>query len=228
VTLRVSEPSAVRALVVLADGIVERTRGIERSGSDLKQILLALHNYEGATGTLPPHAIYSKAGKPLLSWRVALLPYLGHQELYKQFKLDEPWDSAHNKKLIDRMPKVYRSPKIKDPRPGLTTYLAAINKDFVFTGTREGLRVRDITDGTSRTAVIVDVNDEAGVLWTKPDDLIVDKKDPWKGLLGHYPGFVVVGMADGSVRRVPKTAKASTIWALFTRAGGEVVPELSR
>src|SRR5205823_5177427 len=103
-------------------------------GTGFQQILIAFHNYNDATGALPAHALYSKDGKPLLSWRVALLPYVGEEALYKQFKLDEAWDSPHNKRLIDRIPKVYRSPKIKDPRPGLTTYLAPINKAFIFTG----------------------------------------------------------------------------------------------
>jgi hypothetical protein len=228
-TLKVSEPKAVRALAVVAGSILERTRGGEESIAQLKQISVALVRHHDATGTLPPHAIYSKGGKPLLSWRVAILPYLGEAALYKEFKLEEPWDSPHNKKLIDRMPRVYRSPKIKDSRPGLTTYLAPINKDFVFTGTKEGLRFpKDISDGTSNTAVLFDVNDQTGVLWTKPDDLVVDKKDSWKGLLGHYPAFVLVGLADCSALRLPKSAKAETIWALCTRAGGEVLPKLPR
>jgi hypothetical protein len=149
---------------------------------------------------------------------------VGEAKLYAEFKLDEPWDSPHNRKLIARIPKVYRSPKIKDARPGLTTYLAPINKDFVFTGTNVRMRIpKDIPDGTSNTAVVVDVSDAAGVEWTKPADIVVNKNDPWKGLIGHYPGFVLVGLADGMPRRVPKTASATGLWALFTRAGGEVL-----
>jgi hypothetical protein len=228
VVVQLSQPDAVRAAALIADTIHERTSSVEHSapGKSFQEILIAFHNYHDATGSLPPHAIYSTDGKPLLSWRVALLPYVGRDALYRQFKLDEPWDSPHNKKLIDRMPKIYRSPKIKDPRPGLTTYLAPINKAFISTGEKEGLHIKDITDGTSRTAMVVDVSDQVGVIWTNPADLIVDAKDPWKGLLGHYPDFVLFGMADGTVRRVPKTLKPKTIWALFTRAGGEATPDL--
>ncbi len=230
-TLEIAAPD-LRALTVLADTFEEHSGGLERSpaGRNLRDILIALHSYHDATGRLPAHALYSKDGKPLLSWRVALLPYLeGGGKLYEEFKLDEPWDSPHNRKLIPRMPKVYRSPRIRDRRPGLTTYLAPVNKDFVFTGGKEGLRLpRDIPDGTSLTAVVVDAGDEAGVIWTKPDDLVVSKKDPWKGLLGHYPGFVLVGMADGRVRRIARTVRGETLWALFTRAGGEVLPDLER
>ncbi len=79
--------------------------------NNLKQIGLAMHNYESTFGTFPPAYIADKAtGKPLLSWRVAILPFLEQDALYKQFHLDEPWDSAHNKTLIARMPPVYRSP----------------------------------------------------------------------------------------------------------------------
>lgn len=230
VMMQLSQPDAVRAVAVLANTIADRTGMPLRSSQrdNLAQIVTAMHNYLDAMGTFPANAIYSKAGKPLLSWRVALLPYLGQSKLYEQFKLDEPWDSPHNKALIAKMPKVYHSPKIKDARPGLTTYLAPINKAFIFTGTKDGVQIKDILDGTVNTAAIVDVSDEAGVIWTKPADLVVDEKEPWKGLLGHYPGFVLFGMADGSVKRVPRTAKASTIWALFTRAGGEVPPDLDR
>jgi hypothetical protein len=230
VRVQVTETDAIRALAVLADTIRERKDSAERStvGLSFRDILIAMHRYLDANGTLPAHAIYSKAGKPLLSWRVALLPYLDEGKLYAEFKLDEPWDSPNNKKLIARMPRVYQSPKMRDARPGLTTYLAAIGKEFIFTGTMVGTLMKEIHDGTSNTAILVDVNDETGVIWTKPDDLVVDKKDPWKGLLGHYPAFVLVGMADGSMMRVAKTAKSEALWALFTRAGGDKRPELSR
>ncbi len=83
-----------------------RQSGVE---TNLAEIGKAMHQYLKVHEHFPPAAISSKDGKPLLSWRVALLPYLGHEELYKQFKLDEPWDSEHNQKLLDKMPRVYSS-----------------------------------------------------------------------------------------------------------------------
>jgi hypothetical protein len=38
-----------------------------------------------------------------LSWRVKLLPYLEQDHLYRQFKLNEPWDSPHNQALLKEM-----------------------------------------------------------------------------------------------------------------------------
>ncbi len=95
--------------VALLDG-VRKVRGAAsrtQSQNNLKQIGLAMHNYHATNNMLPPHATYDKNGKPLLSWRVFILPYIEQQDLYKQFHLDEPWDSEHNKKLLAKMPVIY-------------------------------------------------------------------------------------------------------------------------
>ena len=74
----------------------------------------SVHNDE-----LPAAAICDRDGKPLLSWRVSLLPWLDEGELYEQFRRDEPWDSEHNLKLLARMPDVFKSPGQHDAQPGL-------------------------------------------------------------------------------------------------------------
>lgn len=78
-----------------------------RSLKNLKQILLAMHNYHNTYNRFPTD-ITDKAGKPLLSWRVELLPFLEHDALYREFRRTEPWDSEHNLKLLAKMPDVYR------------------------------------------------------------------------------------------------------------------------
>src|SRR5258708_2726900 len=83
------------------------------SAKNLKQIGFAFHYYSEKYGRFLPRDIADKKGKPLLSWRVSILPFLDEEKLYKEFKLDEPWDSENNKKLIDNMPKVYRAPRGK-------------------------------------------------------------------------------------------------------------------
>ncbi|HTU20905.1 MAG TPA: sigma-70 family RNA polymerase sigma factor [Gemmataceae bacterium] len=97
-------------------------RDMARSRLNLKKLALAMHNYNDTFNHLPPAAITDKKGKALLSWRVALLPYLEQQELYRQFKLDEPWNSPHNFKLLSKMPAVYAPPGIKTRRPYSTFY----------------------------------------------------------------------------------------------------------
>src|SRR5262249_18903195 len=119
----------------------------ERSLNNLKQLAFAMHTYHDAHKLLPAAASYDRQGKPLLSWRVQLLPYLEQTNLYNQFKLDEPWDSPHNKKLIAKMPPIYRSAFSRKGAEGKTVYLAPVGKDTAFSG-RKGLRFpKDFPDG---------------------------------------------------------------------------------
>src|SRR5438309_4181754 len=80
------------------------------SVNNLKQIVLAMHQYHEQYGRLPPAVVRTSAGQPLYSWRVLLLPYLEEEKLYAEFHLHEPWDSPHNTSLLRRMPKVYAPP----------------------------------------------------------------------------------------------------------------------
>ncbi len=84
-----------------------------------------MSNYESANHALPPAAVLGQDGMPLLSWRVLMLPYIEQQELYQRFKLDEPWDSEHNRKLIERMPRIY-APYAKCDAPPHTTFFQVI------------------------------------------------------------------------------------------------------
>jgi hypothetical protein len=92
-----------------------------RAANNLKQLALAMINYNDTFGALPAAAIYGKDGKPLLSWRVAILPFIEQDHLFKQFHLDEPWDSPHNKKLLARMPPTY-APVLGKAKEGDSTY----------------------------------------------------------------------------------------------------------
>jgi hypothetical protein len=204
--------------------MVAKTRGAAKravSMNNLKQMALALHNYHDVHGSFPAHASYDKKGKALLSWRVHILPFIEQEALYREFKLDEPWDSDHNKKLIARMPPTYRDPLAK-AAPGKTTYLAPVGKDTVFPPGPKGIQIRDITDGTSNTIMIVESDDAHAVIWSRPDDLRYDPQQPLKGL-GNYEGQFLAAFADGSVRMFMRTITLDTLRALFTRNGGEVV-----
>ena len=131
---------------------VSAARGAARraqSMNNLKQIGLALLSREVAENAFPSHAIFDKQGKPLLSWRVQILPYLDQAALYERFHLDEPWDSAHNKPLIALMPSVYQS-LAREKHDGTTTYLAPVGKGLAFEGDKK-LRMEDFRDGTSNT-----------------------------------------------------------------------------
>ena len=192
-----------------------------QSMNNMKQIALAMHNYHDAGKSFPPAFKADKEGKPLLSWRVLILPYLEEEDLYRQFKLDEPWDSEHNKKLLDKMPSVYRSPGGKADA-GKTNYLGVRGDKAFFTG-KEGTKIREITDGTSRTIMTVEAAEEKAVPWTKPDDFEYDENDPLQGLVGLQSSGFLAGFADGSVRFISAMIDKETLKALFTRNGGEAI-----
>ena len=143
-------------------------RSVRQSINNMKMIMLAMHNYHDANKRFPPAYKADKEGKPLLSWRVLILPMIEQADLYNQFHLDEPWDSENNKKLIAKMPAEYRSPNSKAGE-GKTNYLTVRGENTVFPG-KQGVRIADITDGTSFTIAIVEASDEKAVIWTKPDD----------------------------------------------------------
>jgi hypothetical protein len=199
-----------------------------QSSNNLKQIGLAMHNYHDTYGRFPAAAVYDKnKKKPLLSWRVQILPFIEQDNLYRQFKLDEPWDSEHNKKLIAQMPRVYQSSK--DPKllaEFKTTYLAPAGKATMFPPGPDGVRIADVTDGTSNTLFVVDADDSRAVVWTKPDDLEVAEDNPAKGLSTRNGDGYLTLLVDGSVRLIPKGIDKKTLWALFTRNGGEVIGEI--
>jgi hypothetical protein len=208
----------LRELAVKARAQTQRTTSMNND----KQILLALHNYHDVHKTFPAVANFDKNGKPLLSWRVHILPYLDQEKLFRQFHLDEPWDSAHNKKLIAQMPKVFRNPESK-ASPGKTTYLGPVGNAMMFTGEPKGVPIAEITDGTANTVFIVEVDDNHAATWTRPEDWKVDLTHPEIGLrcsenLYHF------GFADGSVRFLHQKTDPKILKAFFTRNGGEVIP----
>lgn len=192
------------------------------SANNLKLIGLALHTYHDAHKQFPAPAIYGKGGKPLLSWRVAVLPYIEQEALYRKFKLDEPWNSPHNSKLIPLMPKVYRPVRGKLAEPdGTTFYQALVGKGAAFEG-KSGLAFAGFTDGLSNTILVVEAGKD--VVWTKPDDVPFDAGKKLPKLGGMFDEGFHALFGDGSVRFLKKTITPATLRAIITRAGGEVVP----
>lgn len=196
--------------------------GRSRCVNNLKQIALALHNYHSAHNSFPPAFRADKAGKPLLSWRVLILPYLEQDELYKRFHLDEPWDSPHNLPLAAKIPPFFACPESAGARSGqsaLTTYLTPRGPATLFPGTQP-VRIQDITDGTSNTIMVVDVPSEQAVVWTRPDDWDVG---PEPRLKPQHADGTNVAIGDGSVRFFKASIKPALLRKLLTRNGGEVI-----
>ncbi|WP_144058846.1 DUF1559 domain-containing protein [Rhodopirellula sp. SWK7] len=192
------------------------------SGSNnLKQVLLAFHNYHAAYRQLPPSAITDDDGKPLLSWRVALLPFLEEQELYQQFHLDEPWDSEHNLPLSKKLPAVYEAPGVSLP-PGMTIVQGVVGDDVGMRPLKK-TAFRDFLDGLSNSILVVEVNPDAAVVWSKPEDIEIDLNNPMRNLGNAREGGFHVALADGAIRFVTRSTDPELFKKLLTRAGKEVI-----
>lgn len=229
---------------ILVPAMVEARQAALRLESlrKLKHLVLAMHYYAGEHKHFPPAVVMGPDGKTPHSWRVALLPYLDENELYKEYRLNEPWDSEHNKKVLEKMPAVFKNPN--DNRSDyFTSYLAVVGPNTVFgKSTRTagavsagfgggsspplkqepsaGVKLSDITDGTSNTIAIVEARRE--IPWTKPEDIPFDgTKIPVVG--GFYAGGFNVALCDGSARFLPDQIDPKTLRHLFLINDGNVV-----
>jgi len=192
---------------------------------NLKHIAYAFHQYHQKQKRFPPAVVTGPDGKTPHSWRVALLPYLAnqprkhYQELYEQYRLDEPWDGPNNRKLLDKMPAVYRALQSNADSTN-ACYFALTGPTTIFSG-REGSGFIDIRDGTSNTLLIVEAKRD--IPWTKPQDIPYDASKPLPKLGGFDPGGFHAAFADGSAHLLPKSCDKKVLRALFTKQGGERV-----
>jgi len=191
---------------------------LKKATNNLKQIGLAFHNYHDTFGFLPTN-LKTKDGKPGLSWRVAILPFIEEDNLYKQLKLDEPWDSEHNKKLLERMPKLY-APVRGKADPGMTYYQTFAGKRTMFDPNGGQVGLADVTDGLSNTLMVVEA--AKPVHWARPDDLTYNGENLPK-LGGMFDGQFHAVMGDGSVYRFKKDIAPVTLHRLIDRADGNVI-----
>ena len=207
------------------NNVINSVRGAAYSAqtlNNMKQIALAIINYEATRGRLPAAATMTSDRKPGLSWRVSILPFLEQDNLYKQFRRNEPWDSPHNKALVERMPKVFQSPG-SSLDEGYTNYLAVRTPDSIIVEGAKGIRMRDIRDGTSKTISFVEVDDTHASIWTKPDDYEWDEQQPFAGIGNIWSGRFYAAFGDGRVEKIFTSTSPADLGAMFTRNGGEPV-----
>jgi hypothetical protein len=196
-----------------------------QSVNNLKNLMLAMHSFHDANKRLPAGGEPlpgNPNGPPGLSWRVYLLPYIDEGPLYNQIRLNEPWDSAHNKQFWNKMPKLYQLPG--KPNDGKTYYQVFRGNETVFPD-RIRVTMVGITDGTSNTLAIVEA--AQSVNWMAPDDIPFQMNQPKQMLdrIGNHWGddTFVAALCDGIVRRLRRSMPPMTLQALITRSGGEVL-----
>ena len=221
------------------------------SSNNMKQIAIALHNWadvhsrDDRFGTrFPPPVIYGKDGKGKVphSWRVEMLPYLEQIDLYNAYNFDEPWDSEANKRILAKMPAVFRHPMDKQDSTSAAYYVLTPDKLLetktlpdggieqpvgglpTAFATKTGVRFGEMTDGTSNIIAIVEAKRD--IPWTKPEDIVFDPaKDP-PALGGFFKDGYHVGLCDGSVRFFTPKVEPATLKLLITPQDGQPTPAL--
>ena len=217
-----SEKLGPNTITGLVWPIIARARqAAQRSASvnNLKQIALAMHNYHSTYNRFPAAVIIGPDGKTPHSWRVELLPYLEQNELFTAYKMDEPWDSPNNKKVLEKMPRVFAA--IPDAGGTFSSYFVLSGDETAFPGERP-VRIADITDGTSNTIMLVEAKRD--IPWTKPEDIPYEAKKPFPKLGGFFPEGFNAALCDGSVRFLANGIAEPVLRALTTRGGGEIIP----
>ncbi|MGE3804922.1 MAG: DUF1559 domain-containing protein [Gemmataceae bacterium] len=212
----------IDALQAEAAPLFQKSSTQATRSNNLRQFALAALNYEAAQGRFPGN-IYSKDGKALLSWRVAILPYIEQDQLYRQFKLDEPWDSPDNMKLLKQMPEIYVVAGSKSAPD--TTYYRGFEGKGAFLqppakpGLPAGIRIIDIRDGTSNTIMFVEAGE--AVPWTKPEGLPFDPQKPLPKLGAPGSDKVFAVFCDGHSAALPAKLSDASLRAAITINGAE-------
>ena len=222
-------------LVLLMPNVQQRrVHAVRRpSENDLRQLTLAMINYESVKGAFPPAYITDDTAKPIHSWRVLMLPNIGEDALYAKYDFDEPWDGPNNIKLLDQMPEGL-SCRISDPPANLTPYKLVVDKGTPFEGGQTS-SYGDIKDGSSNTiAVVEDLKNP--VPWTKPEDLTIEQavallssrelKNVPHVTQTHFTSKLygpAVSSFDGSTHSIRPRANPTVIRNLCTHGDGKVV-----
>ena len=193
----------------------------------MKQIILAFHKYNDANKVFPPAYTVDANGKPLHSWRVLILPYVGQGELYNQIRLNEPWDSEYNKQFHNRDIACYHSGGTDSPK-GFTDFSLVVGPDTITDGPM-ARKMFDISDGLSNTILLVERT--KSVCWMDPTEVTQEAAllgfgaSP-DGIAAFYNGGekAIVGLCDGWASPIrTTTATPEQIQSALSLADGKHV-----
>jgi len=186
----------------------------------MRELSYAFQNYHWTNKHFPP--VGSCNGECNLSWRVHILPYIGFDDLYQRFRLDEPWNSPHNMTLIDEMPELFSSRSYKSRTElGKTVFLCPVGNGALFTTEGSHVCLENILDGGSNTSLMVQVDRTGAVVWTKPADYDFDPFNPVDGL--GLEGYFLASTCDGVSHAISidKRAEVVSLMTVQNRVGDD-------
>ncbi|MCE5303391.1 MAG: DUF1559 domain-containing protein [Planctomycetaceae bacterium] len=195
---------------------------------NLQQIALAMRQYESVNGSFPPAYVADQQGNPLYSWRVLLLPYLGYQDLYDRFRLNESWNSPANRPVSDLTLDVFQCPAQSRRQAPTTNYLMVVGPHTI-AGGGVPRRLAEIVDGLANTILVVESAD-SDIHWAEPSDLPFDQLDftinhgEHRAISSHHAEGANAAFCDGSARLLKNSISPSLIRAMLTIDGAETIP----
>jgi hypothetical protein len=198
----------------------------QKAAENVRYLMLAMHNYMSSYNKFPPAWTEDAGGRKLFSWRVLMLPYIEQSSLWDKLKRDEPWDSAHNRPILESapMPLIYESPGVTLPKSHTAMLAILAPNGLILTGDKKHA-FGTPNDGTANTIAIFEAPAAKAVPWYEPGDFVPNPGDPTSGMFGARPGGMLAALADGRVIAVPETTDKAQVSALLTFTGGEKVEE---
>ena len=203
-------------------------RSIQRAaqGRDLdnmKSIAAALNTYADRYGTYPPPVVFDSVGKPLYSWRVLILPFLGYEELYKQFELNRSWDSPANSNLHRAMPSEYASPNSPDASSNNETNYVLITGPGTLFPPSGPLSPKNLDKPT-----LLLVETKNNTTWCQPGDIDIGRRfrvgnKPMVDVGGLHKSSFTAMTVDEEGMRIPSNVPQNVLDSLVTPNGGENV-----
>lgn len=212
--------TTTRSLTVTVEESVEARR---QRMSDIGSALLAYHETfsQFPVDNSVPQLI-APNGLPYLSWRVHLLPFMGYGDLYKQFKLNEAWNSPTNFALLNQMPDAFRTRGLPAGTNKTGMMMFQGTGAFTTVSGAGGLAIYQVTDGLQHTILFLETTADNAKFWTQPDDIAFNAANPFGGLTRPSDSFLAT-MVDGTVKEILPTISAAQAKAITTWDGNEIL-----
>jgi hypothetical protein len=204
-------------VVVLTVGLAVAVRAARQAArrhqysNNLKQVGLALLNFQSVYGRLPPAVHRDEAGKPCCSWRLRMVPFM--EGIMREIEYDQRWDAPANQ-WISTIPWLLFC-WLPDENGLHTNVVAITGRGTAF---EEGRVVR-LEDIAPDTILAIEIA-KSDICWAEPGDLDIEHI-PESITGGMDGGGVHVAFADGAVWFLRADVPIGELRKFFTIEGAK-------